>query len=245
MFKYFLVSAAMLLTLSSCTSTQKQNEGFAALFNGKDLSGWMIKKVPEDHDNRYWYVEDGAIVANSMGDSTHNYVWLLTEKEYSDFILKLKFQAYRDSPGNSGVQVLSRYDDEEGWLNGPQIDINPPGPWRTGMMWDETRGNQRFLFPNLPQGEWVDESMVLNESPFYFSDDAPAWNEIEIKVENHRIEAWLNGVKITDFQGKGILDDELHQQKNVGTKGHIALQIHTGDQLEMRYKDIEIKVLGS
>jgi hypothetical protein len=68
-----------------------------------------------------------------MGCKDHDYVWLATEDTYSDFILRLKFQAYRDSPGNSGVQIRSRYDDAAAYLDGPQVDINPAGAWRSAV----------------------------------------------------------------------------------------------------------------
>ncbi len=59
----------------------------------------------------------------------------------------MKFQVYRDCPGNSGVQFRSRYDETEngGWLDGPQVDIHAPLPmaWRTGLIYDETREKRR------------------------------------------------------------------------------------------------------
>ncbi|MBN2329774.1 MAG: DUF1080 domain-containing protein [Candidatus Omnitrophica bacterium] len=215
-----------------------------SLFNGRDLTGWTVQCKPEDRGKDFWRVEDGAILADSIGHTGHDYVWLTTNREYRDFILRLRFQAFRDSPGNSGVQVRSRYDQEEGWLNGPQIDINPPGPWRTGMMWDETRGNQRWIFPDLPKGEWVNESMADPGLIFHYHGDAPAWNDLEIRVEGFKVQTRLNGVLVTDFDGAGLLNDEAHRSRCVGEAGLIALQIHTGDQLKIRYKDIKIRELG-
>ncbi|MFC2125482.1 DUF1080 domain-containing protein [Bacteroidota bacterium] len=213
------------------------------LFNGSDLTGWSIKATPGDLTKEFWMVKEGCIEANSLGIPDHDYVWLMTEKEYGDFELKFRFQAFRDSPGNSGIQVRSRYATDEYWLNGPQIDIHPPGSWRSGMMWDETRGNQRWIFPDLPDGEWVDQEMALSEHEFYYSDDEPAWNEMIVRAEGAHIYAELNGKPITDFHGQGILDDENHIKLNVGLSGYIALQIHSGDELRIRYKDIFVREL--
>ena len=110
----------------------KSKEKWQSLFNGNDLTGWTVKCKPEDREKGFWRVDKGTILANSMGQKGHDYVWLVSNKEYTDFVLRLRFQMFRDSPGNSGVQIRSRYDDEDGWLDGPQVDINPPGPWRTG-----------------------------------------------------------------------------------------------------------------
>jgi hypothetical protein len=39
------------------------------------------------------------------------------------------------------------------------------------------------------------------------------------------------------------LDDELHQKLKVGAKGMIGLQIHSNDELKLRFKDIRLKPL--
>jgi len=75
-----------------------------SLFNGQDLEGWTIKCMAADQGKAYWSVEDCSIVCNSTGDPDHNYVWLATEREFSDFHLELKFQVVKESQGNSGVQ---------------------------------------------------------------------------------------------------------------------------------------------
>jgi hypothetical protein len=216
-----------------------------SLFNGRDLTGWTVKCKPSDCERGLWSVESYAISADSMGAEGHDYVWLVTNEEYGDFILHLRFQAFRDSPGNSGVQIRSRYDDQAGWLDGPQIDIHPPGAWRTGMIWDETRGVGRWLWPAVPEGEWVDKSMANPDLAFYYSDEESAWNDLEITAVGTHITAVLNGVKITDYDGRGVLNDEIHGKHNVGTKGHIALQIHRGDRLRIRFKDIYIRDLSN
>lgn len=206
--------------------------GWVSLFDGKSLDGWMIKGHAEDVTKGYFYVEDGAIVADAP-DADHDYVWCYSEREYTDFHLKLKFQGDRGDYANSGIQVRSRYDhdDEGGWLNGPQIDIGFID--RNGSIWDETRNNQRWLHEDH------------SPKTFYWSDDTPAWNELEIIVQDMNIKVIQNGEIITDYNGRGILDDRNHIELGVGTAGHIALQIHTGDTMKIRFKDIEILDLST
>ncbi len=225
-----------------CSRTTHTDD-FTVLFNGFDMNQWEVKKAKKDTASRFWFVEDSMIVANSMGDSTHDYVWLMTKSEYDDFHLKLKFRPYRESPGNSGIQIRSRYDDEAEWLDGPQIDIHPPDSWRTGMMWDETRNNKRWIYPDIPDTSWVHEGMVEDPPPFYYAGDANEWNEMEIIAQGTSIKAKLNGAVVTDFHSEGILDDEIHKNANVGMAGHICLQIHKNDQLKIDFKDIVIKKL--
>jgi hypothetical protein len=192
---------------------------FVSIFNGKDLSGWVIKCTASDTGKEFWYVEDGLLVANSMGDSIHDYIWLQYKEAQTNFHFRLKFRPIRGNTGNTGVQIRSSYNEEEQWLNGPQIDIHPSGPWRTGMMWDETKAYQRWIFPDLPKSEWVNPDMAIANPPFYFEGEPIEWNVME------------------------IIADAIHKELEVGMRGYICLQIHIKDQLEIRFKDIELKKL--
>jgi hypothetical protein len=117
-----LLGLLLILPTISCQTGPASRSEWTALFNGKDLSGWTIKCQPQDQGKVFWTVADGAILCDSMGRKDHNYVWLLTEKEFADFELRLQFQAYQDSPGNSGLQFRSRFDETAngGWLDGPK-----------------------------------------------------------------------------------------------------------------------------
>lgn len=218
-------------------------EGFVSLFDSKTLEGWAIRCKPQDRElaARFWRVDGGAILADSLGHTEHDYVWLVTKQEYGDFILRLRFQVEQGIKGNSGIQIRSRWDDQAGYLDGPQIDINPPGPWRTGMIWDETRGAQGWLYPKVPRGKWVDPSMAPTKLKFLHADEAGGWNDLEIVAQGMTVTARLNGILVTDYDGAGVLDDEVHRQRNVGRRGVIALQIHTHDPLKIRFKDVRLK----
>ena len=217
---------------------------WTSLFNGKNLDGWVVKCLPRDDDKRgYWKVVDGTITAETPPDSKHNYIWLLTEKEYGDFELRMKVQTYTSSTGNSGIQVRSRYDDEAGWLDGPQVDINPPGPWRCGFIYDETKGVQVWLWPDVGRPANAKPEHAPEGWKWSHADDQNVWNDVHIICRGTRIKTIINGVTVADYDGAGRLDDEAHRTRNVGMKGHIGLQIHSGKELLIRFKDIEVKEL--
>ena len=212
-----------------------------SLFDGKDLgSHWVVQCKPKDAKRVFWRVADGSIVADSLDAKGHDYVWLCSRKEYDDFILRLRLQVTRESKGNSGVQIRSRYDDKAGWLDGPQVDIHPAGPWRTGMIWDETRGSGRWLFPPVPKGKWVNPSMAPKGLLFRHGSGDDAWNDLEITALGTKLTATLNGLEVMRWDGAGVLNDETHRKRRVGMKGHIALQIHRGDRLRIRFRDLRI-----
>lgn len=244
-----LLSLSLVLTgicFSGCSSQE-----WDALFNGENLEGWTVYCTPDDKDKEYWKAHDGYIEANSMGDGDHQYIWLATEREFSDFHLKLKFQVFKESSGNSGVQFRSSFDDSDtasngGWLNGPQSDIHGPNPMRAGLIYDETEKVRRWIYPSLP--DW---NINAEQAPaaahktalFYYEDDPDTWNEMEIICEGMHVITVVNGNKVTDFNADGILNDELHKVRNSGESGFFALQLHQNDELKIRYKDIYLKEL--
>jgi len=228
------------------------NNSWESLFNGEDLEGWSVRCIAADLGKEYWSVKDGCITCNSTGDKEHNYVWLATEQEFSDFHLKLKFQVFRESQGNSGVQFRSSYDDSKdanygGWLNGPQVDIHGPDPFRTGLIYDETDGVQRWIHPSLPDWRITPEQApdaALETSLVYFEEDAEAWNSMEIICKGMTVETYVNEKRVTEYYGDGILNDEAHIDEKSGTSGCLALQLHMNDELKIRFKDIFIKDLA-
>ena len=218
---------------------KKADKPWTALFNGKDLAGWQVQCKPADKDKEFWKVKDGGIVCDSMGRAKHDYVWLTTKGEYGDFELELKVRGHAArSRGNSGVQVRSRYDPKARWLDGPQVDIHPPAPWRTGLIYDETRETRRWVCPSLKN--W---KITKDQAPKKWQWKAGDWNELSIRCEGTRILTRLNGLVMADFDGRGVLDDAAHRKHNVGMKGHIALQLHSRDELLIEFKDIRIRAL--
>jgi hypothetical protein len=228
--------------------TKEKSAGeWIPIFNGTSLEGWHVACVDEDKGKGFWRVEDGTIACNSMGHPDHDYIWLCTDREFTDFEMKLKFKVFRDNKGNSGVQIRSRYDRSPdapggGWLDGPQVDIHPKGPWRTGLIYDETRGARGWIFPFNP-GSGIQEELVNHDVVFKFADQGDGWNTMVLTCEGTRIKTEVNDVVVCNEDFAGIIDSEAHKERNVGLKGHLALQIHRKAQLNMRFKDLYVKDL--
>ncbi len=208
--------------------------GFVSLFDGKTLNGWSIKCLPKDKElaAKAWTVDQGTILANTIGHKEHFDIMLVSQQEYGDFVLRLRFQNERGVTGNSGIQIRSRYNEQTGWMEGPQIDINPPGPELTGKLWNEGPGPHR----------WLSNEQIAGQK-FYYADQGDGWNDLEITANGTRIKSVLNGVTVVDYDGAGVLDDEQHRKLDVGLRGMIGLQIHSGHELKLRFKDIWIKPL--
>jgi hypothetical protein len=226
--------ASLTAKLKSTSAVQANETGFIPLFDGKTLGGWEIKCLPKDKElaARAWTVDQGTLLANTIGHKEHFYIMLVTDKEYGDFVLRLRVQVERGVTGNSGIQIRSRYNAQTGWMEGPQIDINPPGPQLTGKLWNEGPGPHRWL-----------SNDTVKDQKFYYADQGDGWNDMEITAQGTRIKSVLNGVTLVDYDGSGVLNDEEHRKINAGMKGMIGLQIHSYHELKLRFKDIRIKPL--
>ena len=225
-----------------CAGMAAAESPWVPLFNGADLTGWTVKCRPADRDREYWSVAEGEILVNSIGDRDHDYVWLQSQADFGDFELRLKFKVYQGISGNSGVQIRSRYDDEAGWLDGPQVDIHPPMPHRTGLIYDETRSVKRWIYPSLQPGDHaITPEMSNPRVRLHYGDEG--WNELAIIARGSRIQTFVNGEQVADYDGTGVLDDAAHRRYRVGLNGHLALQLHARDELKARFKDLVIRRL--
>jgi hypothetical protein len=224
----------MLVCLLPALQCPAVEPGFTSLFDGRTLHGWTVDCLPKDKAlaARAWTIDNGTLLANTLGSRDHFYILLATNQEFGDFVLRLRFQVERNVTGNSGIQIRSRYNAETGWMEGPQIDINPPDPKLTGRLWNEGPGPHRWLSNEPVPG-----------FKFFYSDEGDGWNDLEITAQGMRIKSVLNGVTVVDYDGSGVLDDELHKQHGVGTKGVIGLQIHSYHELRLRFQDLRIKGL--
>lgn len=243
----FTAAAALALILAGSAAgcgSRPRPGAWIPLFNGSDLSGWTVQCQPRDRGQVFWKADQGTVLCDSMGRPDHDYVWLVSDREFGDFELTLEFQAFRDSPGNSGVQFRSRYDPAArgGWLDGPQVDLHPPPSqnWRTGLIYDETRGEQRWVSPSLP--DWrIDATHAPARHVFRYADDPEGWNQLTLECRGTRVKTTVNGVVRTDWDGSGVLDNADHQSRQVGLQGHFALQLHSRDELRIRFRNLKVR----
>jgi hypothetical protein len=225
------------------------------LFNGKNFDGWVIKSTDKDKHKEFWRVENGIIKHNTIGSRDHNDVWLINNtKEFDDFELRLKFKSFKEDKGNSGVQVRSRYDETaivkmrnqiiHGWLDGPQVDISSDSPWKCGLIYDITREYRHWINPITKDSNLSEAEVELKKVVHYFDGEGSGWNDMTIICRGMRITTFVNNMLVSDYNGKGVLDDIYHKEHQVGDKGFVALQGHIGLENKIWFKDIEIRELN-
>lgn len=239
------VMRSFVLAASLCAASHSafaQDTTFVSLFNGTDLTNWTKKSVTADAST-FATVTDGYIHLESPGGA--GWLWLYSDKPYTDFVLKMKFSAPTGNQGNSGVNFRSLWDpaDAGGFLNGPQVDIYTYNNWRTGCILDMTKNSQKWYFPSLPNWN-ISEANVTKPAgwKFYYF---PEWNDLEIQVKGMNVKTIVNGIPFANFNGEGILNDALHNTKKVGSTGYLALQAHAEEKVVINFKDIKIADLST
>lgn len=163
----FVVTA----NLTGQAEEKPAEEGFVALFNGKNLDGW-------EGDLKLWKAVDGVLVGDSPGIKQNEF--LSTKKTFSDFELRLEFKLH-GGVGNSGVQFRSTRDPKSSEVSGYQADL---GEKYWGCLYDEHRRN-KVLVQAPPD---LEKSLKKD-----------GWNTYVIRAEGDHIVLKINDVTTVDY----------------------------------------------
>lgn len=192
-----LSTIVILCGLQHVGAQSQHKEDWQPLFDGKTLNGWksLGGKAP-------FTVEEGVIVGH-MTKGTPN-TFLVTEKEYGDFILELEIKIEGEG-SNSGIQVRSHLDPNgnrgHGRVYGRQVEVDPTSRAWTGGIYDEAR---RGWLYTLDLNEKAKVAFKPNE-----------FNHFRIEHIGNELKTWVNGIPTA------YLIDTLDPT------GFIGLQVHS------------------
>ena len=127
---------------------------------------------------------------------------------------ELKLEFKQESNGNSGVFFRSSLEGIK--IRGWQVEVAPKGHDTGGIYESYGRG---WLI-RIPE----EKENILKEG---------VWNKMKIQVIGDQVTTWLNGEKMV----------ELKDEKIGEATGVIALQIHSGGGIKVRWKNLFIKEL--
>lgn len=217
--------------LSSHAQEVDPPEGFRAIFNGKDLSGWhglnphsvaklegekkeaALQKMRDEFAD-HWRVENGELVNDGDGP------YATTDEEFGDieFTLEYKTVAGADSGiylrGTPQVQIWDK-----------NQEFNPEKPTRRPHM------GSGGLFNNTPDTLGRDPARVADK-PF------GQWNKFRIRQIGARTWVWLNDKIVVDG---AVMENYWDREKPLPATGPIMLQTHGG---EIRWKNIFVREIG-
>ncbi len=183
--------------------TDKEKEaGFVALFNGRDLEGWIGNKVS-------YSVEDGMIVIKPGNDSGGN---LYTEKEYSDFVFRFEFQL--TSGANNGLGIRTPAEGDAAYV-GMELQI---------------LDNTASIYADLAPYQYHGSVYGVIPARRGFLRPVGEWNYQEVTVKGTKVKVILNGTVIVDGDiagaiANGTMDGKEHPGL-VNRSGHIGFLGH-------------------
>lgn len=125
---------------------------------------------------------------------------------------ELSLKFKQESDGNSGVFIRSTVEGTE--VSGWQVEVAPKG-FHTGGVY-ESYGRGWLIKPSPEKEE------VLKEGE---------WNTMRIRVVEGTLTSWLNGIEMIS-----ITDDMIAEGE-----GSIALQIHDGGGIKVKWKDLIVR----
>lgn len=141
------------------------------------------------------------------------YGYLATRNYYNDFDFSVDFK--QEADGNSGVFIRS-FIEPVAKVNGWQVEVAPMGHGTGGIYESYGRG-------------WIaeindEQQKILKEGE---------WNTLRIRIEGDNIKTWLNGEDMID-----LTDEKIGKGQ-----GRIALQIHDGGGIKVRWKNFKLNTL--
>ena len=162
-----------------------------------------------------WTVADGELIGQSKDKA--EYCYLVSDGQYDDFYAKVKF-FYESQTGNSGFFFRCTIDGVD--IKGPQAEISCKPGQHTGLIYEP------------PSRGWLnmDQWNPLKDAAYRVL----AWNTLEVQAVGPHVRVHLNGWPITD-----LVDEKLPR------RGIFALQMHSGEAVKIRFKDIVYRPLAA
>lgn len=198
----------------SCESPEEEQAAeYKPLFNGKDLTGWTLKRA----NRKGYHVADGKLICPSDGGG-----FLFTEKEFGDFSLKFDFKLTEGA--NNGIAIRCPLVDQRPAYEGIEIQVL------------DNKGYPKKLKPTQYHGSVYDVIPAKKGA----LKPAGEWNHEEIICRGSKITVIVNDMPVLQTDLADIKDPKV-LEKHPGLKrmrGHIGLLGH-GSHVE--YKNIQVK----
>ncbi|MEM9326504.1 MAG: DUF1080 domain-containing protein [Bacteroidota bacterium] len=137
----------------------------------------------------------------------------LATQEYYDDF-EVSIDFKQEANGNSGIFFRSTVEGTK--ISGWQVEVAPPGSNSGGIY--ESYGRGWLIQPDPEK----DSALKMGK-----------WNTMKIRAKGDKVTTWLNGTKMVV-----IKDEKIGQGE-----GSIALQIHDGGGIKVKWRNLKLKPL--
>lgn len=245
---HLVLASILLVSLSVGTAYSEPgadtSQGFASLFNGKNLDGWTTRQPT----NRSWSVVDGVIDCNPQGDEKGDQnLW--TTKEYGDFELRMDWRIKESPFMNSKARIILPDGSYKKDDSGGVISVTAPNTDSGVFLRGQHKSQVNIWCWPVGSGEvWgyrtdpaFDAKVQAGVTPKMKADrPIGEWNTFHIVMKGDRLTVTLND--------KRVIDDA--QLPGIPRQGPLALQLHAerkdgewGASL-VQFRNIHIKELA-
>jgi hypothetical protein len=230
---------------ANALTEQEKKDGWRLLWDGKTTEGWRSPKS-QDFPKKSWTIKNGelTVIASGNGEAQAGGD-IITGDRFSSFELLVDFKT---TPGcNSGIKYFVQPNLDPVTGTGAKASVGSAIGYEYQILDDERHpdaklgrnGNRTLgsLYDLLPAASTKKPSPI------------GGWNTARIVVRGNRVEHWLNGRKILDYDRNSpeFRDAFEHSKfRNISgfpkwTEGHILLQEHGS---EVSFRNIRIHMLG-
>lgn len=203
-------------------SPEERAAGFRLLFDGESLDGWRGFRRSDPPAG--WTASDGTLRFRPGRDGGD----LITVEQFSDFELRLEWKV---SPGgNSGILFRATEEEDRVWKTGPEMQVLDDARHPDGGTPETSAG----------------ANYALHAPAFDVVRPAGEWNEVLLRVVGPRVEHWLNGRRVVDYElwshewEARVANTKFAEMPAYGRSrsGHIALQDHGN---EVWYRHLRVR----
>jgi len=161
-------------------------------------------------------VTDGEIVGTCVPGSPSTYLSSIKD-DYANFVFSAELKWAVN--GNSGVMFRAQPKGDS--VKGPQAEMEGPGNDRSWSGGIYGQGCGGWYYPL-----WLEAHKEARKA---LKDGE--WNRITIQAEGDTVKTWINGIPAAHWK-----NDEY-------TQGFFSLQVHSGKQGEIHFRNIKVKEL--
>ena len=229
--KMSAIGLTVVLLWSATGQAQNPSDSdVTVLYGGGDLTGWVGR-------DDLWSTENGQIVGRTTAENPlKQNTFLIWQGDVpNDFELTAQFKI---EAGNSGIQYRSTVKDKEKFVvGGYQADIDFTNRF-AGILYEE---KGRGILANRGESVTIDADGEKEKQRFGNAKDLAAgihpgeWNDFRVVAKGNKLQHFINETKTAEVIDK--------QPGKAADDGVIALQIHVGPPMVVRFKNIKVRKL--